>query len=129
MTQIIKRRSFGMRGVSAIALVLAACSSVGPAGETIGSSASALVGTDYTPTTVSNVTGQYAGSLSAGEGLDKLIDGSTSTKYNVNRLKLWLRYQMTRPTIIASYDIKSGNDAPERDPKDWTFEGSFDGFT
>jgi len=129
MIQSIKQRSFGMRGVSALALVLAACSSVGPAGETIDSSASALVGTDYTPTSVSNVSGQYAGSLSAGEGLDKLIDGSTTTKYNVNRLKLWLRYQMTRPTIIASYDIKSGNDAPERDPKDWTFEGSFDGFT
>jgi fibronectin type III domain protein len=116
-----------MRGVSALALVLAACGGGGPAGETLDSSSSALVGTDYTPTLASNVSGQYAGGVSAGEGLDKLIDGSTTTKYNVNRLKLWLRYQMTRPTIIASYDIKSGNDHPERDPKDWTFEGSFDG--
>ncbi|MGC4088400.1 MAG: fibronectin type III domain-containing protein [Polyangiaceae bacterium] len=34
---------------------------------------------------------------------------------------------MTRPSTITSYDLTSGNDFPDRDPKSWTFEGSFDG--
>lgn len=122
-------RSFVARGVSSLVLVLAACGSVGPEVETLGSRASALVGTDYTPTSPSNVVGQYSGNVPGGEGTASLIDGNHATKYYVNKRQLWLRYQMTRPTIITSYDITSGNDFPGRDPKNWTFEGSFDGYT
>lgn len=119
---------FRVRGAAALAVVLAACSST-PVDETFGVSSSALVGTDYTPTTSSNVLGQYAGNVTAGEGLPSLIDGTSATKYYVNKQRLWLRYQMTRPTIITSYDVTSANDFSGRNPKDWTFEGSFDGVT
>ncbi|HEY0467833.1 MAG TPA: hypothetical protein VGC79_26715, partial [Polyangiaceae bacterium] len=77
----------------------------------------------------SNVLGQYSGNVPGGEGTASLIDGKTATKYYVNKQQLWLRYQMTRPTIITAYDLTSGDDAPGRDPKSWTFEGSLDGFT
>ena len=80
---------------------------------------------DYTPTSASNVLGQYAGN---GEGTAGLIDGNAATKYYAYRPQLWLRYQMTRPTIITSYVITSGDLASGYDPKDWTFEGSLDGF-
>lgn len=126
MTQSMK---FGLRGVSSLALLLAACSSIAPEGETIGSTASALVGVDYTPTSASLVLGQYAGNVNGGEGTASLFDGSSTTKYYVGKEQLWLRYQMTRPTIIASYDVTSANDYPQRDPKSWTFEGSLDGLT
>jgi hypothetical protein len=95
----------------------------------VGSSAAALVGADYTPTAAANVLGQYSGNVPGGEGTASLIDGSSATKYYVNKQQLWLRYQMTRPTIITSYDVTSGNDFPGRDPKNWTFEGSLDGYT
>ena len=101
MTQKIKRRPFGVRGISTLALVLSACSSVGPRSETLDSSVSALVGTDYTPSLASNVLGQYSGNVSGGEGTASLIDGTSATKYYVNKQQLWLRYQMTRPTIIT----------------------------
>jgi hypothetical protein len=84
---------------------------------------------DYTPTLASNVLGQYSGAVAGGEGTASLIDGKPATKYYVNKPQLWLRYQMTRPTIITSYDVTSASNLPERDPKDWTFEGSLDGYT
>lgn len=84
---------------------------------------------DYTPTLASQVLGQYSGDVSRGEGTASLIDGNSATRYSANRGQLWLRYQMTRPTIITSYDLTSANDFPEGDPKNWTFEGSLDGYT
>jgi len=80
---------------------------------------------DYTPTSASNVLAQYWGN---GEGAS-LIDGNIATNYYVYQKQLWLRYQMTRPTIITSYVIASGTSASGYDPKNWTFEGSLDGFT
>jgi hypothetical protein len=59
----------------------------------------------------------------------RLIDGASTTKYYVNEQQLWLRYQMTRPTIITSYDVTSGNDSAGRDLENWTIEGSLDGYT
>ena len=86
-------------------------------------------GTDYTPSSASNVLAQYCGNIAGGEGAASLIDGNPATQYSVNRQALWLRYQMARPTIITSYEVMSGNKYPERDPKSWSFEGSLDGFT
>jgi hypothetical protein len=61
-----------------------------------------------------------------GEGLDKVFDNDTSTKLYLGRKEEWISYQLVRPAIVTSYDITSANDYPERDPKDWTLEGSFD---
>ncbi|HET7544764.1 MAG TPA: fibronectin type III domain-containing protein [Polyangiaceae bacterium] len=84
---------------------------------------------DYTPTSASNVLALYPGNVVGGEGPANLIDGKTATKYFVGKQQLWLRYQMTRPTLITTYELTSGDDTPARDPKDWTLEGSLDGLT
>ncbi len=65
------------------------------------------------------------------ESAPKAFDGSTQTKwYNNNRAgPWWLQYQLGSggPRVVAQYRITSANDAPERDPRDWTFQGSNDG--
>lgn len=83
--------------------------------------------TDYTPTSLANVTVQQKAPV-ASEGAANLIDTSAATKLFILKNRSWIQYRMTAPTVIRSYDISSANDFPERDPKDWTFEGSFDGF-
>ena len=39
----------------------------------------------------------------------------------------WIGYQFEEPTSINYYVITSADDVPERDPKDWLFQGSMDG--
>lgn len=39
----------------------------------------------------------------------------------------WLQYQFPEPVTAGSYTLTSGNDHPERDPKEWRLTGSDDG--
>lgn len=112
-----------------LVLSLAACSASDDRAEQVGEIDQQLPAgdTDYTPTTLANVTVQQKAPV-AGEGPANLIDTSASTKIFISKNRSWFQYRMTAPTVIRSYDITSANDIPERDPKEWTFEGSFDGF-
>jgi len=47
-------------------------------------------------------------------------DGAGLLQYNFGTGASW---------AIARYDLVSANDVPERDPKDWQFQGSSDGVT
>jgi len=63
------------------------------------------------------------------EGSLKLIDNSHNTKFlqqNYNG-DLWLMLTFQKPVRVGAYTLTSGNDAIDRDPKDWTLEGSLDG--
>ncbi|SER87318.1 hypothetical protein SAMN04487983_102414 [Streptomyces sp. yr375] len=40
-----------------------------------------------------------------------------------------LDFTLARPAALASYSLTSANDCPDRDPRDWTLLGSFDGHT
>lgn len=63
-----------------------------------------------------------------GEEYDKAFDDSNS-KYCVREPKVWLQYELpnNEKKNITHYAIRSANDAPERDPKDWKVLGSNDG--
>ena len=63
------------------------------------------------------------------ESSDKAFDGDSKTKYCVLAASVWLQYTFPdgAKKKIAAYTICSGNDAPERDPKDWKLLGSTDG--
>ena len=85
--------------------------------------------TDYTPTSVADVKVQQSTPV-PGEGPANLIDqGSEAdrTKVFILKNKSWIQYRLSAATIVTDYDITTGNDADERDPKEWTFEGSVDG--
>jgi len=34
----------------------------------------------------------------------------------------WIMYLFDKPVVIQAYGLESGNDCPDRDPKDWTFQ-------
>mgnify|MGYP000844627258 CR=1 FL=1 len=74
-----------------------------------------------------------AGSISdrynttGGEGVAKLVDGNYSSKYLTGGQQTWMMWKMDRQFIANNYIMVSGNDAWERDPKDWKVEGSNDG--
>lgn len=83
-----------------------------------------------------NVTGRIIPSSirsngeSGAEGPDKLVDGSTGTKW-LSRVKIdtWVSFEIDAPASIETYSLVSANDAAERDPKAFRIEGSADGNT
>ncbi|WP_236792920.1 GH92 family glycosyl hydrolase [Amycolatopsis sp. GM8] len=62
-----------------------------------------------------------------GEIAVNLLDASPDTKWLAWEPTGWVRFQLSEPVAITHYALTSANDAPERDPKDWTLEGSADG--
>lgn len=78
--------------------------------------------TDYTGT----ITSQYSDSPS-GEDITKLIDNTSSTKYLTQHSAAWVRFQPNTAQVVVQYTITSANDVPNRDPKNWTLQGSNNG--
>ncbi|RKT57325.1 GH92 family glycosyl hydrolase [Saccharothrix australiensis] len=62
----------------------------------------------------------------AGEVAANLVDGSAATKWLTPTPTGWARFAFTEPVVVRRYALTSANDAPERDPKDWTLSG-YDG--
>jgi len=73
-------------------------------------------------------TTQYADSPSA-EGLVQLFDNVSTTKFLTFHASTWVQYQAALPYVLSKYTITSGNDSPERDPKNWVLSGSHNGVT
>lgn len=64
----------------------------------------------------------------AGESVEKLIDGDVNTKYlTFGGAPVVITWTCTTPQTAGIYTVTSANDAAERDPKRWTFEGSANG--
>jgi hypothetical protein len=83
-------------------------------------------------------TGGYASGSSGGapESWPQAFDDDfTSTKWladNPYLLRdnfLYARAQLSASATVISYQMVSGDDAPERDPQDWTIQGSNDAST
>lgn len=69
------------------------------------------------------VSAQY-GDSPAGETISNVIDGDPSTKYLTFHRAVWLQWQGTGAMVVTKYALTSANDAPGRDPKTWTLQGS-----
>lgn len=63
------------------------------------------------------------------EGKEQLVDGDKGTKWLTFDTTGWVQVKLERPVAITNYALTSGNDEPERDPKDWQLLGSNDGTT
>ena len=57
----------------------------------------------------------------------KLKDNESSTKWLAFNPTGWVTYQLTKPVTVVKYSLTSANDAPTRDPKNFTLQGSSDG--
>ena len=62
-----------------------------------------------------------------GEGIEKLVDGNLESKYLTGSRTTWAMFKTNNPSLVSRYSLTSGNDAPGRDPKNWTLQGSNDG--
>ena len=58
------------------------------------------------------------------ENGNNLNDGDPGTKWLVNTATSWAQYTLDAPATAVKYSLTSANDAPERDPRDWTLQGS-----
>ena len=73
---------------------------------------------------------------SVGERVPSLYDNDPSTKYYAIAglpgstkftYPMWTQLSSDHPLLFASYSVVSGNDSPNRDPKNWEVLGSNDG--
>lgn len=63
----------------------------------------------------------------AGEVKGNLVDGEQSTKWLTFDSTGWVEFDLDAPVKAVTYALTSANDHAERDPKDWTLQGSTDG--
>lgn len=86
---------------------------------------------DVTEGAVLTVSHENGGGPNAGEGSPKLIDNDLQSKYLTNwpGEPMWVMLELEEARGVDMYSITSGNDAPNRDAKDWIIEGSTDGTT
>ena len=73
------------------------------------------------------VTAQFQTGSPTGEEYTKLTDNNVSTKYLTFYASAWVQYQANAGYIVTAYTFTSANDSPERDPLNWTLQGSNDG--
>jgi predicted alpha-1,2-mannosidase len=62
-----------------------------------------------------------------GEVKENLIDGDPGTKWLTQATAGWVQLRLSAPVALQRYVLSSANDAAERDPRDWTLQGSADG--
>ncbi|UJH92869.1 discoidin domain-containing protein [Antarcticibacterium sp. 1MA-6-2] len=85
---------------------------------------------DVTEGAIITVNRENGGGPNAGEGSLKLIDNDFNNKYLTEYgTDMWVQLELTEARAVDIYTLTSGNDAPERDAKAWTLEGSNDGTT
>ncbi|GAB1415470.1 hypothetical protein MASR2M117_08760 [Paludibacter sp.] len=75
------------------------------------------------------ITAQWEGNYKPDNNVDerfaKLIDKNKAGKYLASgRKSFWATFQSARPVKLIAYSLTSANDAPNRDPKNWTLYGS-----
>ncbi|MEV0323479.1 GH92 family glycosyl hydrolase [Streptomyces sp. NPDC050658] len=70
--------------------------------------------------------GENAGS---GEVKENLVDAEPTSKWLTFAPTGWAEFDLDEPSKVVTYALTSANDHAERDPKDWTLQGSTDGKT
>lgn len=86
-----------------------------------------LIETDITNQNIKYTT-QYENTSNANETSAKLIDNNINSKFLLGSFStVWAMLEFATPQTTGAYTMTSANDAPDRDPKDWTIEGSNNG--
>ncbi|GAA4014073.1 hypothetical protein GCM10022232_65780 [Streptomyces plumbiresistens] len=62
-----------------------------------------------------------------GEVKENLVDGEPGTKWLAFEPTGWAEFDLDKPVKVVAYALTSANDFAERDPRDWTLQGSTDG--
>lgn len=68
------------------------------------------------------------GGVDAVEASKYVFDGNRETKFFLNSFNgVWMQVELNTPTAANAYTLTSANDIPDRDPMDWSLQGSHDG--
>ncbi|MFF0742208.1 GH92 family glycosyl hydrolase [Streptomyces sp. NPDC004111] len=70
-----------------------------------------------------------AENTAGGEVKENLVDVTPGSKWLTFLPMGWVEFDLDEPAKVVTYALTSANDAAERDPKDWTLQGSTDGKT
>ncbi|MEV6301376.1 GH92 family glycosyl hydrolase [Actinoplanes sp. NPDC051861] len=70
-----------------------------------------------------------SGENAPNETAAKLVDDTSLTKWLAFQNTATLEYRLPAAATVRQYTLTSGDDAPERDPRSWTLQGSSDGVT
>ncbi|MEU3183732.1 GH92 family glycosyl hydrolase [Streptomyces sp. NPDC006923] len=62
-----------------------------------------------------------------GETKENLVDVQSATKWLAFERTAWIEFDLDAPVKVVTYALTSANDHAERDPRDWTLQGSADG--
>ncbi|MER6127150.1 GH92 family glycosyl hydrolase [Streptomyces sp. NPDC001795] len=98
-----------------------------------GSKRASGVDGGYTTGIPGNVTDEVtdvrasAENTGAGEVKENLVDGEPGTKWLTFAPTGWVEFDFDAPQKVLTYALTSANDYAERDPADWTLQGSTDG--
>ncbi|GAA3826942.1 GH92 family glycosyl hydrolase [Streptomyces chiangmaiensis] len=98
-----------------------------------GSKRASGVDGGYTTGIPGNVTDEVtdvrasAENTGSGEVKENLIDGEPGTKWLTFAPTGWVEFDFDAPVKVVTYALTSANDFAERDPADWTLQGSTDG--
>ena len=81
-----------------------------------------------------NITDKVVAVAASGENAPNelaanVFDRNVNTKWLVFAATAWVQGRLSDPIAVVGYALTSANDAPERDPRDWTLQGSADGQT
>ena len=84
---------------------------------------------DITSSAALTVSQDNSGGSGAGEGSKKLVDGDNNSKFLMSGYTsaFWAQLKFPSMQKVNAYTLTSGNDAPDRDAKDWQLVGSNDG--
>lgn len=88
-----------------------------------------VVEVDVTGEGTLSVSRDNNGGPEAGEGSLKLVDNNINSKFLQFNYSgdLWVQLEFPEPVAVGAYTMTSANDAPDRDPKNWTLQGSNNG--
>ena len=84
---------------------------------------------DVTATATTTVSRENRNGAGTNESSDKVTDGDTGTKFllfDFNNPE-WIQQEFPEAVRVTKYALTSANDAPGRDPVEWTLSGSNDG--
>jgi gliding motility-associated-like protein len=69
----------------------------------------------------------------ANENSQKVVDNNYNSKFLLFdfglKKPIWIQWQANTAAVAGIYTLTSGGDAPDRDPKNWTIQGSNNGTT
>lgn len=127
MLYLLQKKKLIVVAILALGLTIAACNDEAP--PTVAATEPDV--DDISANATLTVSDEHPDGQFAGEGSNKLIDGDITTKFLTfdYTADFWMQQDFEEIVTINAYTVTSGNDAPERDPLNWTLAGSNDGGT